>query len=30
MARRVCEGCGENYNICNIDRDGYLMEPLNP
>ena len=30
MARRVCDGCGETYNICSIDRDGYLMEPLNP
>lgn len=30
MGRRVCEKCGENYNICHIDREGYLMEPLNP
>ena len=30
LARRVCEKCGTNYNICNINRDGYVMEPLLP
>lgn len=23
-------GCGNVYNICNVDRDGYKMEPLPP
>jgi adenylate kinase len=26
----VCDTCGANFNICNIDRDGYKMEPLMP
>ena len=30
MARRVCATCGSTFNICNIDRDGYKMSPLNP
>jgi len=29
-ARRVCDSCGQNFNICNINRDGYEMEPLLP
>ncbi len=28
MGRRVCDGCGRNYNICEIRKDGYEMEPL--
>ena len=28
--RRVCNGCGRNYNICSINKDGYQMEPLLP
>lgn len=28
--RRVCENCGQNYNICQIERDGYSMKPLLP
>lgn len=30
MARRTCADCGRAYNFCNINRDGYLMEPLYP
>ena len=30
MGRRVCNKCGRNYNICKIDKDGYLMDPLMP
>jgi len=30
LGRRVCEKCGENYNICEIKRDGYDFDPLNP
>lgn len=30
MARRTCVDCGRAYNFCNINRDGYLMEPLYP
>lgn len=30
MARRVCNKCGENYNLVDINRDGYLMAPLAP
>ena len=22
-SRRVCNSCGENYNLANINRDGY-------
>ena len=29
-SRRTCIGCGNSYNICDINRDGYVMEPLNP
>ena len=28
--RRVCDGCGENYNVCSIKTGGYDMDPLNP
>ena len=28
--RRVCDGCGTNFNICSINRDGYDMKPLMP
>ena len=28
LGRRVCEDCGENYNICEIDKNGYFMKPL--
>ena len=28
--RRVCDGCGANYNVCSINRDGYSMKPLMP
>lgn len=28
--RRVCNDCGYNYNICEIERDGYSMKPLLP
>ena len=28
--RRVCQDCGTGYNFCNIDYDGYKMEPLLP
>lgn len=30
MGRRVCNGCGNTYNYCEINRDGYQMEPLLP
>lgn len=30
MGRRVCNTCGENYNIYSINKDGYDMEPLLP
>eukprot|EP00347_Sterkiella_histriomuscorum_P016879 403351496 len=30
MSRRVCPSCGKNYNIANINRDGYKMHPLLP
>ena len=30
MGRRVCPSCSQNYNVTNIDRDGYLMRPLLP
>eukprot|EP01083_Nonionella_stella_P096501 271324_1 len=29
-ARRVCDGCGENYNVADINRDGIVMTPLLP
>lgn len=28
--RRVCNDCGNNYNVCSINRDGYSMKPLLP
>ena len=28
--RRVCDGCGTNYNVCTINRNGYDMKPLLP
>ena len=27
--RRMCEFCGNNYNVCSILKDGYDMEALN-
>ena len=30
MGRRVCPSCGTNYNVADIDRDGYKMGPLLP
>ena len=30
MSRRVCPSCGKNYNIANINKDGYVMKPLLP
>lgn len=30
MSRRVCPSCGKNYNIADINRDGYVMKPLLP
>jgi len=30
LGRRTCSGCGHTYNICDIHRDGYEMEPLLP
>ena len=29
-SRRVCDSCGENYNLADIHRDGYELEPLLP
>lgn len=28
QGRRICVNCGQNYNICEIDRNGYFMKPL--
>ena len=30
MGRRVCPSCNRNYNVADIDRDGYRMKPLLP
>ncbi|CDW73523.1 adenylate kinase [Stylonychia lemnae] len=30
MSRRVCPSCSKNYNVANINRDGYHMKPLLP
>ncbi len=30
MGRRVCPNCNRNYNVADIDRDGYKMKPLLP
>jgi len=30
LGRRTCDGCGKGYNICDINRDGYQMDPLLP
>lgn len=30
LARRICESCGNGYNLANIQRDGYEMPPLLP
>lgn len=30
LGRRICKGCGKNYNICTINKNGYEMEPLLP
>lgn len=30
IGRRVCNGCGKNYNVCCIKSDGYDMDPLLP
>lgn len=30
ISRRTCVGCGNSYNICDINKDGYVMEPLPP
>ena len=30
MSRRVCPTCHKNYNIANINKDGYQMKPLLP
>jgi adenylate kinase len=30
LARRVCQHCGQGYNLANIVRDGYFMPPLLP
>jgi len=30
MGRRTCLECGRAYNLCNIQRDGYEMDPLIP
>lgn len=30
MSRRVCPSCNKNYNIADINRDGYVMKPLLP
>lgn len=30
MGRRICPSCNKNYNVCNIDRDGYFMPAILP
>lgn len=30
MGRRTCQTCRKTFNICEINRDGYEMEPLLP
>lgn len=30
LGRRTCIGCGNSYNICNIHKEDYEMEPLLP
>lgn len=30
LGRRICEDCGEGYNYCSINHDGYDMAPLLP
>jgi adenylate kinase len=30
MSRRVCPSCNKNYNVADINRDGYVMKPLLP
>lgn len=30
IGRRTCNSCGKAYNICSINRDGYVMSPLLP
>jgi len=30
IARRVCSGCGKNYNLADIDAHGVRMTPLAP
>ncbi len=30
MGRRVCADCGQTWNVCHIDEDGYFMKPLLP
>ncbi len=29
-ARRICKGCGEIYNIADINKEGIRMPPMNP
>lgn len=30
LGRRVCPKCSRNYNVSDIDRDGYRMRPVLP
>ena len=30
MGRRVCPSCGRNYNVCELNRDGYHWRALKP
>lgn len=30
LGRRICEDCGNGYNLCSIDEKGYKMNPLLP
>lgn len=30
LGRRICKGCGKNFNVADINRDGYTLPPLNP
>jgi adenylate kinase len=30
LGRRMCNKCGASFNVCDIQRDGYSMDPMLP